>query len=296
VIAFCRVERSVPTRLKYVLAVRLRSNGEVSVITPHNLEGWHSYTDAAHKLGLLFSGERSKLVNKRASSPLRLEHQTMLNFVHDVLTTKLERPTIAVIEAEGWRNSRGRDESKQCWTQLQNGSLYKYSDVLRFDSARVYSRSAPGLDNLLGVVRLRMNAETPQYVTADNWAAEETMRDVPHLTGYVDTSEVDLLHYFSLAGKQDTQNEAKITEMFRGDIKDSPRHDIAYRHPQLIEMVPFFTHEMLNDVVEQIKLCRCIHFLRISPAFTAGEIVQPYPMHLGETMIEDQLCIYHADA
>ncbi|MCC6613399.1 MAG: DUF3962 domain-containing protein [Anaerolineae bacterium] len=296
VVAFCRVERNSPVRLRYVLAVRLRANGEVSVILPHQLGEWLPYTIAAHEIGILFSNERSKLFNHKAQSLLRLGHQDMLYFVHNVLTKHLERPTLAVIEAEGWRNSRGKGESRQCWTQLQNGALYQHRDVLRFDNSRVFSRNARGLENLLGVVRLRMNSETPQYVTADNWAAEEVMRDVPHLTGYVDTGVSDLLHFFSLAGKQDTQNEMQIAELFRGDIKHRARHDIAYRHPQLIEMVPFFVHSALDNDVGKLQLCRCIHFLRISPAFTNGEIIQPYPMHLGETLIEDQLAIVNADA
>jgi hypothetical protein len=299
IISFCRVERTTPVRLKYALAVRLRANGEVAVLLPGNSSQWVPYENAAHVLGRLFSDERPALMNPKAKSPLRLGHEALLNFVYEVLTKHLERPTVAVIEAEGWRNSRGKNEQRQCWAQLQNGELYRYPNVLRFDNARVCNRKAPALDFLLGVVRLRMNGETPQYVTAIDWANEEPMRDIPHLTGYVDPCVPDLLHYFSVAGLPETQKDQKnrqIMEQFRGDLKANKYHDIAYKHAQLIEMVPFFVHPSFDDDQGRRLLCRCVHFLRISPAFTMGDIAQPYPMHLGETLVEDQLVIVNADA
>jgi len=56
-------------------------------------------------------------------------------------------------------------------------------------------------------------------------------------------------------------------------------------------MLPFFVHPRYQHDEGMRQLCRCIHFLRLSPGFTVGEIAVPYPMHLGETLIEDMLCI-----
>lgn len=292
IIAFCRVQRTSPSLLNYVLAVCLRADGEVNVALPHMPSDWLPYDTAAHTIGILFSDHRASFTNNRVKSPLRLKHEDMLNFVHTVLTQSLERPTIAVIEAEGWRNGRGQDEEKHCWTQLRNRDLFQYRDVLRFDPHRVYQRSAPALNPLLAVVRLRMNDETPQYITANEWAAEEDMRDIPHLTGYVDTAVTDPLHYMSVAGLPETQKKQRdkdVREGFKGDIKASKYDEIAFKHPQLIELVPFFVHAQFQDEAEQRKLCRCVQFLRVSPAFSMSHIALPYPMHLGEKLIEDQL-------
>lgn len=297
VIALCRVQRAKLPRLNYVLAVRLRASGEVDVILPDEKQ-WAPYAISAHKLGIIYSLNRVSFANDPTVSSLRLGHQAMLNFAHEVLTKRLERPTLVVIEAEGWRNSRGWDDQKYCWTQLTNPSLSTYRDVLRFDAQRSYKRAAPALDNLLGVVRLRMNDETPQYVTAQKWNAEEPMRDIPHLTGYVDVQARELLHYFSVARlpkMQKKQNEPDVAEAFRSDIRVNPYKDIAVKHAQLIEMVPFFVHPRYQSNEGQRQLCRCVHFLRNSPGFTSGDIVLPYPMHLGEKLIRDQLVIIGAN-
>ncbi len=50
----------------------------------------------------------------------------------------------------------------------------------------------------------------------------------------------------------------------------SVQKDIAIKHSQLIEIVPFFVHPHLQSEEGQRQLCRCIHFLLISPAFAYG--------------------------
>jgi hypothetical protein len=278
-------------KFNYVLAVRLRADGEVNVMLPSDTE-WLSYDAAAHKIGVLFSDKRGTLNHN--ISPLRLNQGQMVDFVHDVLTKWLERPTIAVIEAEGWRNGRGEDEQKHCWTQLRNSDLFQNRDVLRFDTNRIYERPAPALNHLLAVVRLRMGNETPQYITAADWAAEAPMLDIPHLTGYIDPSVPDLLHYMSVAGlpeMQKKQKDKKIAESFKPDPQASPYDEISFKHAQIIEMTSFYIHHNFKTELEQRQLCRCIHFLRISPGFTMGDILSPYPMHLGEKLIKDQLVI-----
>src|SRR5690606_12384779 len=97
------------------------------------------------------------------------------------------------------RNGPSDDETEHGWKQLRNSDLFKNPDVLDFGRGRFYKRDALGLKNLIAVVRLRMNNETPQYIT-QAWHSEEVMRDVPHLTGYVDTGVQQILHYFSIAG------------------------------------------------------------------------------------------------
>jgi hypothetical protein len=62
-----------------------------------------------------------------------------------------------------------------------------------------------------------------------------------------------------------------------------------------IEMLPFFVRNDLQTE-ELIKaLCRVPHYLRTSPAFTKGNISHPHPMHIGNNLIEDMLCILDLD-
>lgn len=297
VIAFCRVERTKPHQFNYVLAVRLSASGEVNVMLPSDTTRWIPYDIAAHTLGMIYSGKRSDLAKRKLVADLKLESEQMRKFAQDVLTQRLERPTIAVIEADRWRN-RGANRQKDCWTQLANSNLFRNRNELRFDDQHPYQRAAPTLDNLLGVVRVRMNDETPQYVTAGQWNAEEPICDIPHLTGYVDLEVRELLHYFSVARlpkMQKKQNEPDVAEAYRSDVRANPYKDIAIKHAQLIEMVPFFVHPRYQSDEGQRQLCRCVHFLRNSPGFTSGDIVLPYPMHLGEKLIRDQLVIIGVD-
>ncbi|MDX1993580.1 MAG: DUF3962 domain-containing protein [bacterium] len=291
VVAFCRVQRNQP-KLHYGLAVRLRAGGEVDVMLPGENMAWLPYDAAAYYLGRLFADQYTTL-NRLGHSALRLDHGAMVKFVEMVLTTKLERPTLAVIEAEGWRNGRGQDEAKHCWTQLRNSDLARNLNVLRFDNQQTYARTSPKLDLVLGVVRLRMNHETPQYITAEALTAEDPMRDLRYLTGYVDPCVDAPLHYMSIAGLSNTQKAQKgkhTVEAFKGDPK-TEWDNLAYKHPQMVELVPFFVHPRYQHEEGQRQLCRCIHFLRLSPGFTIGEITLPYPMHLGDTLINDMLCI-----
>ncbi len=296
IIAFCRVQRKKSPKFCYVLAVRLQASGEVDVMLPGDATRWIPYDIVSHVLGTMYSEARVSLANDKSPSLLRLGHKQMLNFAHEVLTKRLERPTLAVIEAAGWRDRGAKGDD--CWTQLTNPGLSKSRDVLKFDNQRVYERNAPMVDQLLGVIRLRMDDETPQYVLPEGWDARGLMSDIPHLTGYVDLITSELLHYFSVARLPEMQKKQKdkhIAEAFRWDVRTNPLHDMAVKHPQLVEMVPFFVHPRYQSDEGQRQLCRCVHCLRNSPAFTMGEIVLPYPMHLGEKLIRDQLVIIGAD-
>ena len=59
----------------------------------------------------------------------------------------------------------------------------------------------------------------------------------------------------------------------------------------MIEMLPFFVRPDFQTEENLTALCRVPHYLRISPAYTKGNISQPYPMHLGMKLIDDLLCI-----
>jgi hypothetical protein len=301
IIAFCRIRITNPVLMQYAIAVRLRATGEVDVALPGQPESWIPYPLAAHAVGRLFAEERVGLLTpgkKIHKSPVRMQHPDLLTFVHRVLVeSQLERPTIAVIDAEGWRNGRGDDEDSECWIQLRNPDLSRTLHELRL-GRQMYRRDAPALESLMAVVRLRMGAETPQYVTTEPNASSTKAVNVPHLTGYTDLQSSPVFHYFSVGGLPEMQKNQPVPATratFKHDVVPNPFHDIAIKHPQLIEMVPFFVHPSLNTDLGKRAICRAIHFLRISPSFTMGDIVSPYPMHLGEKLIRDQLVIIDSE-
>ncbi|MBN8595235.1 MAG: DUF3962 domain-containing protein [Anaerolineae bacterium] len=297
VIALCRLQVYKPD-FHYAVAVRLRADSAVQVMLPDG-QRWLTYEEAAYQVGQKLSEARVPISHGKTPIYLNLYPENLREFARHVLTQPFDRPTLAVIQAEKWRNAAKDDEKKAGWTQLKNEELFQSPDELRFTRFEVYPRSADKLENLLGVVRLRMDQETPQYISADNFASEEDMRDIPHLTGYIDTQSGNLFHYFSVAGLSEMQRKAGQDhkgnrKSFKLDVKNSD-DDIPYKHAQLVEMVPFFVRPDFQSHERQTQLCRCLHHLRISPGFTMGDIVLTYPMHIGEKLIEDQLCIINAE-
>ena len=55
--------------------------------------------------------------------------------------------------------------------------------------------------------------------------------------------------------------------------------------------IPFFVRADFGMEEGMKRLCRVPHYLRFSPAWSIGNLLLPYPMHLGEQLIDDQLCI-----
>ena len=304
VIALCRRRVTQPPGdIHYALAVRLRASGAVDVLLPH-LQGWVPSAQAGFTIGQVFADARcDRSINgKRANSKIKLSGTQLAQFAARVLTQKYNNSTLALIEAEGWRNERGEDEESKIWPQLKNEYLWQQRDVLDFRHVpgfnKKYQRNHEDLRNLLSLIRLRIGKETPQYITnRSSWFEDGESRDFR----FCDRSVPDLLHYFSvgrLPQTQKRQDSATARELYMLDshLRGNPRFDeyganMLYKHPQMVEMVPFFVRSDLQTEQGLTALCRVLHYLRASPAWTMGNIVLPYPMHLGGQLIEDQLCI-----
>ena len=280
-----------------VIAVRLRADGCVDVLAP-GFADWMPYPQASRQLGLVFASARSALRNDKTTpdlTRLRMKNEAVMRFVMDVLRTRLTAPTVAVIEADWWRSSVGNPGR---WPQLGNKRLFTQRDKLDFHEipgGQVFTRQDRQFDNLLAVVRLRKGDETPQYtIGTDTWDAALQTDDLAHLSGYIDNTVTEPFHYFSIAGKSGLQR-AQFSKAYRDRYKLDLKSDLAYKHAQLVELLPFFVHVDFDDRVNLTRLCRCVHFLRIAPGFTKGNILQPYPMHLASSLLDDLLCIVDAD-
>lgn len=306
VIAFCRVQKNDfqgQKTFQYAIAVRLSATGKVEVLLPSQQQ-WIPYSQAGIAIGQLFHQARKQAPNSLNQVQMKGGH--LVKFVADVLTQYLENPTIALIEADVWRNERSKDGgNNQAWFQLKNEYLLEQRDILNFNHVSghncQYKRDNKNLNNLLGIIRLRSGKETPQYVTnRTTWGEDSIARDFTKLSGFIDRTVPELLHYFSVGRIPDTQKKTQDTrdarELYKSDRTENVyAANIAYKHQQMIEMLPFFLHPDFRSEDKLKALCRVPHFLRISPAFTRGNISHPYPMHLGTTLIEDLLCILDLD-
>jgi hypothetical protein len=301
VIAFCL--RTTQMGVRYGLAVRLGASGKVDVLLPKNkvqtkLE-WLSYAEVGSYLGRLFAESRKDLRKGKIfnASDICLSTAALVEFVEETLIAHLEHPTLVIIEADNWRtNNQGG------WTQLQNSKLSQAMNCLefgneRFKDLRTYHRDDAQLNNLLGVIRIRTGDETPQYITnRETWRqdGEKLTRDLYSLSGYVDSSN-DVFHYFSIGRLPNTVKGYQSKKRTEDPYKSDDGGGIPFKHQQMVEMVPFFVHPEFQSKTGLIALCRVPHYLRSSPAWTAGNLVHPYPMHLGQQLVEDQICILGID-
>lgn len=288
-------------KIHYALAVRLQATGAVEVMLSNSdADHWISYAQAGIEVGRLFSTARR---DRPTAQKLRLSNIQLAQFVADVLTQVSDRPTLVLIEADGWRNEWGEGNDNKAWFQLKNEYLLSKRDVLDFRHVPghtcEYQRDSEQLKNLLAVIRLRTGNETPQYLTnRANWHENATAPDFTHLSGFFDTSVPELLHYFSIGRLPKTQKKAQDTaaarELYMLDYdaqNDKYGANIAFKHQQIVEMVPFFVRPDFQTEEGLKSLCRVAHYLRCSPAWSMGNILFPYPMHLGRQLISDQLCI-----
>lgn len=90
---------------------------------------------------------------------------------------------------------------------------------------------------------------------------------------------------------QKGQFDKSVKDGYKTEIEE----DYAYKHAQLVELLPFFVRDDFRSEEGHKQLCRCVHFLRVSPAFSKSNILLPYPMHLAKALLDDLLCIVDAD-
>jgi RNaseH domain of pPIWI_RE/pPIWI_RE module N-terminal domain len=297
-IVFCRVKKNNyigNTPFQYAVAVRLSATGLVDVLLP-NREQWIPYSQAGLAIGKLFHQARKK--DKNSLDLVQMKGGQLVKFVADVLSQHLEYPTIALIEADVWRNEGSKGD--RAWFQLKNENLLAQRDILNFSHVpghATYQRDDCKLTNLLGIIRIRSGQETPQYVpNRETWNEDKETSDFTKLSGFIDKTVPELLHYFSVGRIPDTQKKTQHTINNRELYKNDPgAANIAYKHQQMVEMLPFFVRPDFQTEDNLKALCRVPHLLRTSPAFTRGNISRPYPMHLGIESIEDLLCILDLD-
>lgn len=294
IIALCRCQNR-DGGVHYAIAVRLRATGTVDIMLPDK-KIWIPYHQAGYQVGKIFSKARGDQRKKPGDSKVNLKRSQLASFAAHVTTQALESPTLVLIKADGWRNARSRHGDGAVWPQLQNGNLANQQNVLDFNHVVghkcEYQRNDTELNNLLAVIRLRDGKETPQYIpNLDAWGEDDSVVDFAHLSGFCDTAASELFHYFSVGRLPITQKQQKEKQYRDLYMLDENGATVAFKHQQIVEMLPFFVRSDFQNDEGLRSLCRCLHYLRTSPAWTMGNIHSPYPMHLGHRLIDDQLCI-----
>ena len=247
------------------IAVRILANGCVEAKIPSVCNNWVDYYQAAILLGNAF-------IQNRRKASFEIEAPVFENFLQVLLAEHREIPTLLIVDAYKLRT---------IWNYLKVDKLDQGLIMVGSESFEPYSFAN------MNVVWLRQHGdgETPQYVATDetSWTEADDADRVAQSSLYVDNDAGGKLqHYFSI-GRLDNNNKADQQAMrFDGGGK------MYFRNQQMIEMVPV----MGNDPIASIAIT---HILRSSPAWSTGNTLLPYPIHLANTLVEDMLPLLGVD-
>ena len=293
VVAF-HLENKRQRNLFFPLATKLSADGAVDAFLPGQA-GWLPYHEAAHVLGRSFEKEwknirfnwdkkqRQISYKKRGESYLYHDAKELVSFVKEVLKS-LSKPTIVLVNAKNWRSKHHKEE---VWSQLRNPDLPEHWNDLTL-GGKTCQRDEDGLENILAVVRLRSDDETPQYLT-------DNLHSPTQPIGLIEAAPGQLMHFFSIGQGLVTAKGQESRKHYDAVMSDQKGSGIAFKYPQVVEMVPFFVRDDYKSEEGLKQLCRVAHYLRVSPAWSQGNIVEPYPLHLAEALVQDQLCILNMD-
>lgn len=272
--------------ITYPIATKIAHDGAVEMLLPHEAK-WLLYGNAAPSLGQLFAKEwgSTRYKNGTREIPKWKRNESQLSFGYFELNHFLQRifqgiqhPTIVIIEAEVWNWG-------EIWPQLRNSDLTSKSNVLDFaPHGQSHTRKDEEFQNLLGVIRMRTGIRTPQYIT-------DTKREFSQLMGFINSKTGSLMHYFSIGRRLVTAKGQDRPQTRFATMLDEIGAGVPYKYPQVVELVPFFVRGDYQTSEGMAKICRIPHYLRFSPAWPHGNITLPYPMHLAQQLIKDQLCI-----
>ena len=270
--------RAVKQKVNYPMAVRLCPNGQLQVLLPRHSHEWLPFLDARTALGEVFARWKQQ--------DIVLSPEEHTQFAAHIFTRAGTEPTLVLLDAVDWRNYNVLPQFaniNKLENQLDLGDVKGFNHIYTPDE----------LPNLR-ILRLRTvgtSGETPQYFTAvdEDWDSLDASKDLSYLAGFVDTQPgSNFFHYLSIGQLPKT---AKQQQQNPGVYKTDEGGGIAFKHQTIVEFVPFF----LQTGDDPLTWCRIPHFLRIAPAWDGGNIVLPYPMHLAERTIDDQLCILEND-
>lgn len=282
VVGLYRHKTNFPYYVDLPIAVELHPDGRVLVVFPDATGKPQDpvlYTEAGPKIGRLFAEGDNK--------HYKLNNEQITTFAEAILTQPRDNDVLFLFEADSWRSGILPLTNNDLAQVITNQTEQSYQIVL---NNQMYTPQ-----DLNGVRMLRLRGEgtlgeTPHYIAAPSgttWEDWSEFGDPEMMIGAIDQNAgTPLFHFFSI-GRQlqavSKQNEDK-NEMYSYDEGGN----VAYKHQQAVEIVPFFLQPGDNP----LAYSRIAHFLRSSPAWKGGNTVLPYPLHLAQTLIKDLMDVF----
>ena len=244
--------------VNFPVAVRILPGGRVEAKIPDVCD-WDDYFDASIALGNVF-------IKSRRKTSFTIDSARVFGFIQGILAEHRELPTLILLDASKLR---------YVWKNLKVDDLTK--GKLMFGGDSYESISFPNMN----VVWIRQHGEdeTPQYVATSeySWHDADDVDRIAHTSLFADSdAHSNFQPYFSV-GRLDNNKKADQKAMRREDGEE-----MNFRNQQMLEMVPVMGYDAEASVV-------VAHLLRSSPAWSIGNTVLPYPIHLANKMIEDML-------
>lgn len=278
VIGLYRHRTKSPYDIDFPVAVRLFANGYVDFILPHQDTGEPlspiSYVQGT-KMGEYLA---QNIPNFRPYKSDDWKRKTRLSrFAADIISSANQsHPTLILLEADGWR--------QEAVLPIADGRIrYNSLDVSRIANHQNYSPN-----NLRNIRILRVRdagtlGETPQYVQVSGgiWANHLLTDDIEHMTLARDKStSSNIPHAFSIGRRLVSMSKQK-----NDNYSFSDGADTAHKHQRAIELALFF-HQPEDDIDIWLRIP---HLLRVSPAWSGGNVMLPYPIHLARALVDDML-------
>jgi DNA-binding MarR family transcriptional regulator len=282
-IALYRLRKNNP-RFEYIVAVRWLPDGCLQMRYEDDEGIWQPYHEGVFALARAML-EKHELIrntpyNQREDSNVAA-FRAAREFVLSLIDENPEQPTLLLVEATQWR---GGNDKMKIWPHLHNE--YLEQDIFSFDSNGQYDREAYPK---LYVVRLRDTSdqrEKATYVLLDgeNWETSSVKPNFSSVAGFVDTStDSSLLHYGIIGGQPATTSKDQKYQPNAPKWGDGG--DTAYKHPRMIEAIPFFGQADMD----LLFWARLVGFLCFSPGWAQGNTVRPFMMHMAYQAVKDIL-------
>ncbi len=282
-IALYRLRKNDP-RFEYIVAIRWLPDGCLEMRYEDDEGSWQPYHEAVFGLAraMLEKHERIRDIpyNQREDTNVAA-FRAAREFVRSIIDANSDRPTLLLADAYQWR---GGNDRMKIWPHLHNE--YLEQDIFSFDSNGQYS-----LENYpnLFIVRLRDTSgrhEKATYVllNGEDWQTSNVKPNFSSVAGFVDTStDSSLLHYGIIGGQPATTSKDQKYQPYAPKWGDGG--DTAYKHPRMIEAIPFFG----RADVDRIIWARLVGFLCFSPGWPHGNTVRPFMVHMAYQAVKDIL-------
>lgn len=263
--------RSKTHGVDYPLAICLHPNGRVQVCLPDPDSGlplpWTLYTEAPPLLSEHMKHRNTRMLRDRSDTS---RHKA---FVRNLLDTLPSQPILLLLESDGWRG----DVLALADKELKLGELGIKWQAIPWLKAE----STPNVR----IIRVRdagTGNETPQWIASDANTWDAACIDAQDLKAacLLEARRDAMSVYYSI-GRIPKMADNQDNRAFLSNLGG----DIAFRHQQAVEMVPFFLQPSDNPVI----WTRIAHALRYSSAWGQGNLTLPYPLHLARTLMEDMM-------